>query len=116
VSVLSIVMPAHNEADYLERVAFSLSVSDTHGIKMTRREAVSPILERCRFRTDLLDTELVIRTERAGLPVAELPVTAQERRPSRTPIWRRVPRTIVGMVVLRSALWREGRVSERASP
>jgi len=99
----------------LLRVGFSLSVSDTHGMKLMRGAAVDPILERCRFRTDLFDTELVIRTERAGLPVAELPVIAQERRPSRTPIWRRVPRTIVGLVVLRFALWREGRVSERTS-
>jgi glycosyltransferase AglD len=96
------------------RVAFSLSVSDTHGMKAMRREAVAPIIERCRFRTDLFDTELVIRSERAGLAVTELPVTAQERRPSRTPIWRRVPRTVVGIVVLRVALWCDGRVSERA--
>jgi hypothetical protein len=90
---------------------FMLSVSDTHGMKAMRREAVAPILERCRFRTDLFDTELVIRTQRAGLPIAELPVTAQERRPSRTPIWRRVPRTIVGMIELRLTLWREARSS-----
>ena len=75
----------------LLRAAFSLSVSDTHGMKAMRRVDVEPILERCRFRSDLFDTELVIRTERAGLPIAELPVTAQERRPSRTPIWQRVP-------------------------
>jgi hypothetical protein len=93
----------------LVRVGFSLSVSDTHGMKAVRRSAVEPLVERCRFRTDLFDTELVIRSERAGLLVSELPVTAQERRPSRTPIWRRVPRTLVGMVVLRFALWREGR-------
>jgi glycosyltransferase involved in cell wall biosynthesis len=93
----------------LLRIVFSLSVSDTHGMKAMRRSQVAPILEQCRFRTDLFDTELVIRSERAGLAVVELPVTAQERRPSRTPVWRRVPRTVVGMVVLRVALWREAR-------
>ncbi len=95
----------------LVRAVFSLSVSDTHGMKAMRRVDVEPILERCRFRTDLFDTELVIRTQRAGLPVAELPVTAQERRPSRTPIWQRVPRTLVGMIELRLTLWREQRSS-----
>lgn len=93
----------------LLRFVFSLSVSDTHGMKAMRQAEVAPILERCRFRTDLFDTELVIRSERSGLTVAELPVTAHERRPSRTPIWRRVPRTLVGMVVLRVALSREAR-------
>jgi glycosyltransferase involved in cell wall biosynthesis len=95
----------------LLRAVFSLSVSDTHGMKAMRRVDVEPILERCRFRSDLFDTELVIRTERAGLPIAELPVTAQERRPSRTPIWQRVPRTLVGMIELRLTLWRERRSS-----
>ncbi len=95
----------------LLRTVFSLSVSDTHGMKAMRRVDVEPIVEHCRFRTDLFDTELVIRTERAGFPISELPVTAQERRPSRTPIWRRVPRTIVGMIELRLTLWRERRNS-----
>ena len=95
----------------LLRVGFSLSVCDTHGMKAMRGTAVDPILGLCRFRTDLFDTELVIRTERAGLPVAELPVNAQERRPSRTPIWHRVPRTLVGMIELRLTLWRERRSS-----
>jgi len=94
---------------FLLRAVFSLSVSDTHGMKAMRRVDVAPVLERCRFRTDLFDTELVIRTERAGLPIAELPVNAQERRPSRTPIWQRVPRTLVGMIELRLTLWCERR-------
>ena len=100
----------------LLRLVFSLSVSDTHGMKAMRRAEVAAILEQCRFRSDLFDTELVIRSERAGLLVSELPVTAQERRPSRTPIWRRVPRTVLGMVVLRVALWREARPPRSTSP
>jgi len=100
----------------LLRLAFSLSVSDTHGMKAMRRAEVAPIAERCRFRSDLFDTELVIRSERAGLVVAELPVIAQERRPSRTPIWRRVPRTVAGLVLLRTALWREARRARSTSP
>ena len=99
----------------LLHLVFSLSVSDTHGMKAMRHANVAPIAERCRFRTDLFDTELVIRSERAGLMVTELPVTAEERRPSRTPIWRRVPRTVLGMVVLRVALWRGARPRRPAS-
>lgn len=92
---------------WLLRAGFSLSVSDTHGMKAMRRAPIEPLVQRCRFASDLFDTELVIRAERAGLRVAELPARAQERRPSRTPIWRRVPRTLVGLVVLRITLWRE---------
>ncbi|HEY3097007.1 MAG TPA: glycosyltransferase family 2 protein [Acidimicrobiia bacterium] len=91
------------------RTGFSLSVSDTHGMKAMRRAPLEVLVLRCRFASDLFDTELVIRAERAGLRVAELPVRAQERRPSRTPIWRRVPRTLVGLALLRITLGREGR-------
>jgi glycosyltransferase involved in cell wall biosynthesis len=93
---------------WLLRVGFSLSVSDTHGMKAMRRAPIELLVQRCRFVSDLFDTELVIRSERSGLRVAELPARAEERRPSRTPIWRRVPRTLVGLVVLRITLWREG--------
>jgi glycosyltransferase involved in cell wall biosynthesis len=93
----------------LLRTGFSLSVSDTHGMKAMRRAPVELLVRRCRFASDLFDTELVIRAERADFRVAELPARAQERRPSRTPIWRRVPRTLFGLVALRITLWREGR-------
>jgi glycosyltransferase involved in cell wall biosynthesis len=91
------------------RIGFSLSVSETHGMKMMRRQTVEELVRRCRFASDLFDTELVIRAERAGLEVAELPARTEERRPSRTSIWRRVPRTLVGLVQLRVTLWREAR-------
>jgi glycosyltransferase involved in cell wall biosynthesis len=91
------------------RVGFSLSVSETHGMKAMRRPPVETLLHQCRFASDLFDTELVIRAERAGLRVAELPARTQERRPSRTSIWRRVPRTLVGLIELRVTLSQEAR-------
>jgi glycosyltransferase involved in cell wall biosynthesis len=91
------------------RVGFGLGVSDTHGMKAMRRTAVAPIAEGCVFGTDLFDTELILRVERAGMEVAEVPVVVEEKRPSRTPIVRRVLRTLVGLVRLRVVLWRDGR-------
>jgi glycosyltransferase involved in cell wall biosynthesis len=89
------------------RYGFGLRVSDTHGMKAMRRSAVEPLLRHCRFGTDLFDTELILRAERAGLHTVELPVVVVERRPSRSPIWRRVPRTVWGLARLRVLLWRE---------
>jgi hypothetical protein len=89
------------------RLGFGLRVSDTHGMKGMQRETVEPIARRCRNGTDLFDTELVLRAQRAGLVVTEVPVTVEERRPSRTPIARRVVRTMLGLVRLRVQLWRE---------
>jgi glycosyltransferase involved in cell wall biosynthesis len=94
---------------WMLRVGFSLSASETHGMKAMRRAPIETLLRQCRFTSDLFDTELVIRAERAGLEVAELPARTQEQRPSRTSIWRRVPRTLVGLVELRITLRREAR-------
>lgn len=83
------------------RHGFRLSVRDTHGMKVVDLRVLRPVIRRCRHGADLFDTELVLRAERAGLVVVEVPVTVQERRPSRTPLWRRVPRTLAGLVRLR---------------
>jgi glycosyltransferase involved in cell wall biosynthesis len=88
----------------LLRVGFGLSVSDTHGMKALNLAVLRPAVQACRFGADLFDTELVIRAERSGYAVAELPVTVEERRPSRTSIARRVPRTLLGLAKLRIAL------------
>jgi glycosyltransferase involved in cell wall biosynthesis len=95
------------------RRGFGLGVSDTHGMKVLRKAPLEPVVTACRFGADLFDTELVLRAERAGLTVTELPVTVEEHRPSRTPIVRRIPRTIRGLFRLRVMLAREksGRVS-----
>ncbi len=86
------------------RTGFGLGVSDTHGMKAMRREAVRALVQECCFTTDLFDTELVLRAEQAGLGVVDLPVIVEERRPARTPMWKRVPRTVVGLVRLRRLL------------
>ena len=56
---------------------------------------------------DLFDTELILRVERAGLRTAEIPVGVTELRPARTSIMKRVPRTLLGLVKLRIALFRD---------
>lgn len=89
---------------FVLRRGFGLRVSDTHGMKAMRRQALLPVVERCRLGTDLFDTELVLRAERAGLGVAEVPVSVHESRPSRSSILRRGLRTVRGLVLLRLAL------------
>jgi glycosyltransferase involved in cell wall biosynthesis len=91
----------------LLRGGFGLKVSDTHGMKAMRREAVVPSAQACLFGKDLFDTELILRVERAGLGSGEVPITVAERRPARTPIASRIARSITGLARLRIALWRE---------
>jgi glycosyltransferase involved in cell wall biosynthesis len=95
--------------DAIVRMTFRIRTSDTHGMKLLRRAPLLDFADLCRAGPDLFDTELIIRAERAGMRVEEIPVTVVERRPSRTPILRRVPRTLVGLVRLRLALSNEAR-------
>jgi hypothetical protein len=90
------------------RYGFGLRVSDTHGMKVLRREPLAPLAEACRFGTDLFDTELILRAERAGFRSGEVPVVVQELRPSRSSIAKRIPRTVANLVRLRVMFWREG--------
>jgi glycosyltransferase involved in cell wall biosynthesis len=89
------------------RHGFGLGVSDTHGLKLLRRAPLEPLVARCRFGADIFDTELILRAERAGWEVTEVPVTVNEQRPPRTSIVRRIPRSLLGLCRLRMVLWRE---------
>jgi glycosyltransferase involved in cell wall biosynthesis len=88
----------------LLRIGFGLTVSDTHGMKAMLREPVLPVVARCRYGRDLFDTELILRAERTGLAIAEIPVDVEELRPARTSIVRRIPRTLSGLTRLWFAL------------
>jgi glycosyltransferase involved in cell wall biosynthesis len=88
------------------KVGFGLKASDTHGLKALRRAPLAPLAERCQFGQDIFDTELILRAERAGLIVEEIPVAIDETRPPRTPIARRIPRTLAGLARLWLALRR----------
>jgi glycosyltransferase involved in cell wall biosynthesis len=90
----------------LLKVGFGLKVSDTHGIKALRRAPLVDLVETCRFGTDLFDTELILRAERAGMVTTEIPVKVEETRPSRSPIARRVLRSLFGLGRLRVVMWR----------
>ena len=58
----------------LLRFGFGLTVSDTHGMKVLNLEVLRGAVSACRNGSDLFDTELVLRAERSGYAVAEIPV------------------------------------------
>ncbi len=95
------------------RLGFGLKVSDTHGMKVLRRSAVVDLARECKFGTDLFDTELVLRTEQAGLLTGEIGVRVEEMRDARTPIARRIARSLTGLFRLKVALVQESRGRRR---
>jgi glycosyltransferase involved in cell wall biosynthesis len=91
-------------------VVFRLRVTDTHGIKTWRNSAtLRQLMERVHFDRNLFDTELILRGQRAGLRIAELPVEVVETRRSSWGILERVPRTLLDLIALRRLLWKERR-------
>ncbi len=90
------------------RTVLSSGVSDTHGMKAIRRDVVAAVGPAVISREDLFDTELVIRAERAGARIIEVPVVVEEKRQARSSLLRRVPRTLRGVWRIRRQLRREG--------
>ncbi|MBU1226254.1 MAG: glycosyltransferase family 2 protein [Actinobacteria bacterium] len=91
------------------RWLFRSSVSDTHGMKLIRREVITSVLPLVTSTKDLFDTELVLRAERDGFRIAELPVVVEEQRDARSSYLKRVPRTLRGLVGIRFRMWQEDR-------
>lgn len=79
-------------------------VSDTHGMKGFRRKLVDDIAPMVVSTKDLFDTELVVRAERAGYSIVEVPVVVEEMRTARSSLIRRAPRTIAGLLKMRKVL------------
>lgn len=95
------------------RFGLSSGVSDTHGMKAVRREVVAEIAPDVRSTQDLFDTELVVRAERAGYRIVEVPALVEEKRTTNARLVTRVPRTLTGVWQIRRELSRESRVAGR---
>ena len=92
----------------LLRTVLHSGVSDTHGMKGFRRSLVDDLASQVVSNQDLYDTELVIRAERAGYRIVEVPVVVEEIREAKSSLIKRAPRTIAGMFRVRKALRIEG--------
>lgn len=73
------------------RVSLGFQGTDTHGLKAFRREKVVPVARACLVDKDLFASELVIRAERAGVAMKEIPVRVLEKRVPTIGLFRRVP-------------------------
>jgi glycosyltransferase involved in cell wall biosynthesis len=80
--------------------ALGLSLSETHGMKVFKSDAIAQLLPIVQSSHDLFDTELLAIAERSGFAIVEIPVRTEEVRPSRSGIARRIPRTVWGLAKL----------------
>jgi glycosyltransferase involved in cell wall biosynthesis len=78
----------------LLRVLVGFHGTDTHGLKAFRRERLLSTVERCQLTRDLFASELVIRAEREGKRVQEIPIRIVEKRPPSINLLKRVPKVL----------------------
>jgi glycosyltransferase involved in cell wall biosynthesis len=76
------------------RIALGFRGTDTHGLKAFRRAAVIDVADRCVVEHDVFASELVIRAQREGVRVREIPVAIEEKRAPSVHLFRRVPRVL----------------------
>ena len=86
------------------RLLLGSKVTDTHGIKALRREVIADVGRDVISRQDLFDTELVIRAEKKGWRIKELPIVVEEQREAKSSLLKRIPRTLKGVWEIRKAV------------
>lgn len=84
----------------LLRVTLGFRGTDTHGLKAFRRRSAAPVAARCVVEHDVFASELVIRAQRSGVRVMEIPVRIEEKRAPSINLARRVPRVIKNLARL----------------
>ena len=86
------------------RAVLGSRVTDTHGMKAFSQDLIAKIAPSVESTQDLFDTELVVRAERSGYRIREVPVVVEEIRSAKSSLARRVPRTVRGLFRIRKAL------------
>ena len=78
----------------LLRYGVGFKGTDTHGLKVFNRLRLLPVVEQCKVEKDLFASEFVIRSERGGLRVVEIPLHVREMRAPSINLYRRVPKAL----------------------
>ena len=91
----------------LLKTLFGTKLSDTHGMKAIKKTEIEKFLPKVVSTQDIFDTELLIRIEKNGGKIKEIPAKVNEIRPSVSLIYKRIPRTIISLFKLRIIFYKE---------
>jgi glycosyltransferase involved in cell wall biosynthesis len=89
---------------FLLRTILGYSGTDTHGPKVLWHKSIEGIPEECVLELDIFPTELVIRAQRAGVRIREIPIHLKEIRATPYPLVKRIPRALRDILRLRRSL------------
>jgi glycosyltransferase involved in cell wall biosynthesis len=82
------------------RLLVGFSGTDTHGLKAFRRDRLLEAARRSVVDKDLFASEFVIRAEKSGVRVLEIPVEVAEKRRPSVDLVRRVPNVLKNLALL----------------
>lgn len=82
------------------RVLLDFRGTDTHGLKAFRRASLLDTVSHCVVDKDLFASEFVIRAQREGKRVEEIPVHIVEKRPPSINLFKRVPNVLKNLARL----------------
>lgn len=86
------------------RVALDFRGTDTHGLKAFRRAALLDTVRACLVDKDVFASEFVIRADRGGVRIKEIPVRVIEKRPPSINLFKRVPNVLKSVAKLTYAI------------
>jgi glycosyltransferase involved in cell wall biosynthesis len=86
------------------QIFFGVVVTDTHGQKLLNLEVLRPILDECIMSRGQFDTEFVLRSQRKGLKIAELPVPISEKRKQRNLMLQKILQNLIDIVRLKMVM------------
>ncbi len=84
----------------LLKIILGFKGTDTHGVKAFLKAPLMPVLDRCLVGKDIFASEFVIRAERAGIDIHEIPISLDEKRAPSIRLLKRVPRVISNLAYL----------------
>lgn len=86
------------------RVLLGFRGTDTHGLKAFRRAALLDTVRACLIDKDVFASEFVIRADRGGVKIKEIPVRVMEKRPPSINLFKRVPNVLKSVAKLTYAI------------
>src|SRR5580698_7114078 len=84
----------------LLKVMLGFRGTDTHGLKAFRRQVLLDVVRSCLVEKDVFASEFVIRADRAGIAIKEVPVQVIEKRPPSINLFKRVPNVMKSVAKL----------------
>ncbi len=86
------------------RLMLGFRGTDTHGLKAFRRTALLDTVRACLVEKDVFASEFVIRADRGGIKIKEIPVRVIEKRPPSINLFKRVPNVLKSVAKLTYAI------------